>query len=162
MTAGSVRDALRLRLGSAVAEYPGFSEGVLRILRGYVSSRDTFHDLSLRMEDYLFNALYDCLGPAMTLPLDGGMSRRFLMSELPAAADEALFPLFEALSPSAAQYARLHDYWMSSGSPSALRALLLNYRDYLPPEESALMERIIRENVPVALQDTWLGKKPPR
>ncbi len=154
----SVQDALRSRLGSAVADDPGFAEGAVRLLRSWFPERESLASLSLRMEDYLFNVLYELLGPGMMLHLGGGLSRRFQMSELPAAADEAMFPLFASLRPTQEHYALLHDYWMGSGSGSAMRALYLFFQKYLPPAESEMIERIVRENVPVPMQELWFRR----
>ena len=79
------------------------------------------------MEDYLFNALYDRLGPGMTLRLEDGSVRRVLMADLPRLADEAMYPLFFSLKPWSVDYERLHSFWMESGSLSAMRALYLRF-----------------------------------
>lgn len=141
-----IRSALRLRLGSAVVNDPGFAEAVLRSLNSYASYRDTFSSFSLRLQDDLFNALYDRLGAGMALPLDQGGFRRFKTSELPDAADDAIFVLFASLPRVPAQFERLHAYWMESGSPSAMRALYLYYPHFMPEAELSLMESIAREN----------------
>ncbi len=157
ITAQAVRDALRGRFGSFLADDPGFFDGVLRVLRAYSPARDSFASLSLRMEDYLFNALYERLGPGMTCRLEDGSFRRFLLSDLPAAADEALFPLFVSLKPYSVSYDHLHRYWMESGSFSAMRALYRNYQEFLPAQERFLIERIVRENIPAPDQEAWLA-----
>lgn len=154
-----VRNALRPRFGTVLTEDPGFSEGAADLLRRFAPYRDTFASLTAQMEDYLFNALYDRLGPGMTLRLDDGQEHRFMTSDLPVAADEALFPLFDALTPYSVNYDRLHTYWMDTGSFSAMRALYLNFSDFLPPQEIGVIERIVQENVPVRLQNIWFGKE---
>jgi len=147
ISAESVRRALLPRFGSLLTGDPGFVEGALSLLVSYSSWRDSFADLARRMADYLFNAVYERVGPAMTYPLGDGTVRRLLMSELPSAADEALLPLLVSLSPSPARLEQLRTYWMDSGSFSALQALHLNYQSYLSPEEFRLIERIARENM---------------
>ena len=158
ITPEKVQDALRIRLGSTLVDSPGFGEGAARVLRGWSSGRESFASLSRRMEDYLFNALYERLGPGMTLRLEGGIVRRFLMSELPEAADEAMFPLFDSLTPYSVHYDLLHAYWMESGSCAAMRALYLNFQEYLPLREREMIERIVRENIPVSRQDAWFSR----
>ena len=155
ITVGSVRDALRDRFGSALVEDPGFAEGIVQTLSSYASWKDTFASLSRRMEDDLFNALYERLGPAMTLRLDDGTPRRIHMADLPAAADEAMYPFFLSLNPYSVNYDHLHAYWMETGSLSAMRALYVNFSDFLPTQERFLIERTARENLPPALADAW-------
>ena len=155
ITTYSVQKSLRPRFGSRIADDPGFADGAARLLRDGRSGRLSFSDMSLRMEDYLFNALYDRLGPGMNCPMDNGSFRHISMSELPAAADEAMFPFFASLCPCALHYEQLHTYWMETGSFSAMRALYLDFGDYLPDREAEIIERIVRENIPVPQQADW-------
>ncbi len=150
ISAENVRRALYARFGSLLTADPGFVEGAASLLSSYASWRESFAALARRMEEYLFNAVYERTGPGMTYPMGDGTVRRLLMSDLPAAADEALFPLFAALVPSPAHLQQLRAYWMDSGSLSALRVLSLNYQPYLSPEEYRLIERVARENIGTA------------
>ena len=109
------------------------------------------------MEDYLFNALYDRLGPGMTLRLEDGSVRRVLMADLPRLADEAMYPLFFSLKPWSVDYERLHSFWMESGSLSAMRALYLRFYDFLPAQDRLLIERVARENIPPSRLEGWLN-----
>ena len=150
-----MRQSLRISFGDVLACDPGFAEGAASLLHRYSLYRD-YAALSRRMEDFLFNALYDRLGPGMALPNTNGGSHRFLVSDLPEAADEALFPLFFCLPPEKENYSALHDYWLSSGSFSAMRTLYLHFSDQLPAAEKAMMERIIFENIPSFRREEWL------
>ena len=150
-----VRDALRNCFGSSMAEDPALVDGALRLLSSFVSGRDSFADLSRRMEDFLFNALYDRLGPGMTLRTDGGAALRIRLSDLPRLADEMLYPLFASLKPWSVHYERLHAWWMESGSFSAMRALYLHFSDFLPSQDRVLIERVVQENIPPARQAAW-------
>ncbi len=150
-----MRQSLRVSFGDALACDPGFSEGAAALLERYGLYRD-YPALSRRMEDYLFNALYDRLGPGMALPDAPGGSRRFLVSDLPEAADEALFPFFYRLPPDEENYSSLHDFWLSSGSFSAMRALYLHFADRLPQAEKDVIERIVLENIPSFRREEWL------
>lgn len=155
-----ISDSLRPFLGSALADDPAFVGEIAGILRGYASWRDQFGDLSRRMEDQLFNSLYERLGPGMVVRTPEGGYRRILMSELPALAEEALFPLFASLQPYSVNYERLRSFWMESGSFSAMRALYFHFSDFLLPQEREAMERIARENLPPERLKVWLT--PPR
>lgn len=159
VTVLDVQDALHGRFGSALTDDPSFSGGIARILQSFTPWRDDFAALARRMEDYLFNALYDRLGPSMTLRLDDGSFRRIRMDDLPSAADEALYPLFASLKPYSVHYEQLHAYWMETGSVSAMRALYLHFSDFLPEQERKMIERIADENMPVSLRNAWFFRK---
>ena len=152
----SLRESLRESFGSVLAEDPGFCEGLSAILRTFVPFQDSLEDLSRRVEDYLFNALYERLGPGMTLRREDGSPRRVMMSDLPMAADAALYPLFLSLRADGAHADLLRGFWMRSGSLSALRALYLRFGEFLSPGEMDLLERILRETVPPGLLEKWL------
>ncbi len=144
--ARQVRDALRSRLGSVLVESPGFSEGAAALLSSWAPYKESFQQLLPRLEDYLFNALYDRLGPAMSLRLDTGEQRRFPLSELGDAADDLLLALFMSLKPWSANYDRIHEYWLATGSLSAMRCLCRLYASVLPEGERLMLEKYIREN----------------
>lgn len=157
--AESLRLALRSDLGDVLTRDAGLTEGAAGLLRSFGAWRDDYADLARRMEEYLFNAVYDRVGPGMTFPLGDGTFRRLMMSDLPALADAALFPFFDSLSVTHDHFVRLHAYWMDAGSLSALRALYLNFSSLLSPQEASLIERIVRENVPPAQQNEWFRGK---
>lgn len=159
ITAGMVQNALRPSLGSALTLAPGFADPIASLLRAYAPSVDSFSDFSHRLEDLLFNLLYEFLGPGMTVFLDDGTSRRILLADLPSLADEALYPLFASLPLEQATVRRLQDWWITAGSWSALRALYLVFSSFLPGPELELIERIARENVPASRQCLWFAPK---
>ena len=150
-----VRNALRNCFGSSLAEDAAMAEGVSQVLDAFVPGRESFADLSRRMEDYLFNALYERLGPGMALRMKDGTTARIRLSDLPRLADEMLYPFFASLKPWSVHYERLHAWWMESGSFSAMRALYLHFSDFLPDQDRLLIERVVRENVPAARQAAW-------
>ena len=57
-----VRDALRPRLGSALVDEPGFLDGITHTLRSFAPYKDTFASMAARLEEDLFNLLYERLG----------------------------------------------------------------------------------------------------
>ena len=71
-----VREALRSRLGSSLVDEPGFADPLAAVLRSYLSYKDTFASLASRVEDTLFNLLYDRLGPSMSVRMNDGSFRR--------------------------------------------------------------------------------------
>lgn len=148
---GLVRDALLRCLGAALAEDASLVRGVAGVLEGYRPVRDTFAGLTKAMEEYLFNALYERLGPGMSFRGDDGARRRVLLSDLPLLADQMLFPLFASMKPWSVDYERLRTWFMESGSWAALFALLLVFQDFLAAQERLILERAVRENVPAAL-----------
>ena len=160
METSLIRDALRSCFGSSLAEDPSMIEGVSRVLESFVPGRESFGDLSRRMEDFLFNALYDRLGPGMTFRMEDGSAQRIRLSDLPRLADEMLYPLFATFKPWSLHYERLHAWWMETGSFSAMRALYLHFSAFLPEQDRLLIERVVRENLPAAQQAAWFRDRP--
>jgi hypothetical protein len=141
-----VHDALNVSLGSAFANDQTFSNGLIRVLSSFPSACPTLTALSRCVADYLFNALYDRLGYEMRVQLNDGTQRRIYMADLPDLADALLMPLFLSFLPDASHYGLLHDFWMSTGSLSAMRVLRQRYSSFLPEQERALMDRVEQEN----------------
>ncbi len=154
--ADPIREALRRCLGS-VLEDDALVEGIRRVLEDFHPGKDTYSDLAGRMEHFLFNSLYDRLGPGMSFRSDDGSRCRILLSDLPLLADQMLFPLFMGLKPWSVDYERLYAWWMETGSWSAMFALMLVFRDFLPPQDRLVISRVIRENVPVRLWPAGLS-----
>lgn len=152
-----VREALRPRLGSALVDDPGFADGAAAILQSYAPYKDTFHSLSSRLEDYLFNALYDRLGQGMSVRMDNGILRRVRTAELRDAADDLLGVLFMSLKPYSVNYEALYAYFMETGSFSAMQALYLNYASMMSAEERDRLSRTIRESFPRSRWEKWLS-----
>ena len=150
-----VQQAVLDCFGRRMASDSGFVDGAYALLRSFRPESGSFSDLALRMEDYLFNALYDRLGSGMTLNPENGVRRRFLTSDIPALADRMLFPYFASLEQNDDHYQNLYAYWLRSGSVSAMRALLLRFSAYLPEQDRIWMERFAKENIPAEHQDSW-------
>lgn len=153
----TVRETLRDCFGSALADDPGLCGGAVSLLRSWSPWKHSFREFSRMMEDFLFNALYERLGPGMTVRLDDGAQRRIMMSDLPSLADRMMYPLFISMKPYSVNYENLRAYWMETGSPSAMRALYLFFSGFLPDQDRLLIERTIRENVPLSQQYLWLN-----
>ena len=151
-----VREVLRPRFGSALVDEPGVPDRAADILRSYAAYKDTFADIASRVEDALFNTLYEHLGPSMSVRMDDGSSRRVKTTELKDAADDVMGVLFEQLKVYSVNYESLHTYCMESGSFAAMRILYTRYRDFLPEEERKIIARIIRDSHPVSDWESWL------
>ena len=147
-----VREALRYRFGSALVDIPGIWDRTATILNGYAPYRDTFADLAARLEDAVFNAVYEQLGPSMGAQMDNGAVRRIRTAELRDAADDVLGVLFDRLKVYSVTYDALHDYCMSTGSFSAMRVLYSRYADFMPASERRILARIIRDSRP---REVW-------
>ena len=151
-----VREALRPRFGSALMDEPGVSDPVASVLRSYVSYKDTFSDIAARIENAVFNMLYERLGPSMTVRLDNGTTRRIRTAELKDAADDVMGVLFGHLKVYSVNYDSIHAYCMESGSWSAMRTLYTRYRDFLPDSERRIIARIARDSRPRSDWESWL------
>ncbi|MBR2822973.1 MAG: hypothetical protein IKE24_04745 [Clostridia bacterium] len=146
-----VRETLRRCFGGTLEKDEALLQGVCGLLNGYRPGKDTFSDMAGRMEDYLFNALYDRAGPGMSFLGDDGIRRRVRLADLPLWADQMLFPLFASLKPWSVDYERLRTWFMETGSWSAMFALLTVYSDFLPGQERRVLSRAVRENISPAL-----------
>lgn len=152
-----VREALRARFGSALVDEPGVPDRAAALLSSYAAYKDTFSDMAARVEDVLFNALYDRLGPSMAVRMDDGTSRRIRTSELKDAADDVMGVLFESLKVYSVNYDALHTYCMETGSYAAMRVLYTQYQELLPAEERKIIARIIRDSRPRAEWESWIN-----
>ena len=156
ITAWQVRDVLRVRFGSALADDPGFAEGAAALLNDYASYKDSFRTLSGRIEDYLFNAIYERLGPSMSARMDDGSTRRILTRELADAADDVMGVLFESLKVYSVNYDVLHAWCMESGSLSGFRTLCTRFSELMPESERRVISRVIRKSYPPERWNSWL------
>ncbi len=151
-----VREALRSRLGSALVDEPGFCDGLAEALRSWAPYRESLSGLAARLEDMLFNLLYDRLGSGMAARMDNGLSRRIRTAELKDAADDVMGVLFDQLKVYSVHYDALHAYCMETGSFSAMKALYTRYSAFLPDGEKRIMARIIRDSFPPSRWESWL------
>ena len=151
-----VREALRSRFGSDLVDIPGIWDRTAAILRGYAPYRDTFEDLAARLEDAVFNAVYEQLGPSMGARMDDGTVRRIRTAELKDAADDVLGVLFDQLKVYSVTFDALHNYCMSAGSFSAMRVLYSRYADFMPASERRILARIIRDSRPRSIWENLL------
>ena len=152
-----VREVLRSRLGSALVDEPGFADPLAALLRSYASYKDTFASLAARVEDTLFNMLYDRLGPSMAVRMNDGSLRRVRTAELKDAADDVMGVFFDQLRVYSVNYEALRAYAVESGSFSAMRVLYTRYGDSLSAEEKKVLARVIRETRPRSEWQEWLS-----
>ena len=105
-----VREALRFRFGSALVDIPGIWDRAAKVLQAYAPYKDTFADMAVRLEDVLFNTVYEQLGPSMGVEMDDGSLRRIRSAELKDAADDVMGVLFDQLKVYSVTYESLHQY----------------------------------------------------
>ena len=142
-----VRDALRSRLGSALTEETDIADRCAEALRSWASYKESFGELAARLEDLLFNGLYDALGPSMSARMDSGELRRIRTAELKDAADDVLGVLFDSLRVYSVHYDALREYAITSGSCAAMRTLYTRYGSLLSAEDRAVLARILRDRL---------------
>ncbi len=151
-----IREALRSRFGSALADIPGIWDRTASVLRDYAPYKDTFADLAARLEDVLFNTVYEQLGPSMGALMDNGSVRRIRSAELKDAADDVMGVLFDNLKVYSVTYDSLHEYCMTAGSYSAMRVLYTRYQEFMPASERKIIARIIRDSRPRSDWESWM------
>lgn len=153
-----IRETLRSRLGSSLVDEPGFADPLAVLLREYAPYKDTFADLASKVEDQLFNMLYERLGPSMSVRMSDGSSRRVRTAELKDAADDVMGVLFDELKVYSVNYEALQAYVMESGSFSAMRTLYLRYGDFMSPGEKQVLARVIQGARPDSYWRDWLNR----
>lgn len=153
-----IRETLRSRLGSSLVDEPGFTDPLAVLLREYAPYKDTFADLASKVEDQLFNMLYERLGPSMSVRMSDGSSRRVRTAELKDAADDVMGVLFDELKVYSVSYEALQAYVMESGSFSAMRTLYLRYGDFMSPGEKQVLARVIQGARPDSYWRDWLNR----
>lgn len=151
-----VREALRSRLGSALVDEPGFPDPLADLLRSYASYKDTFASMAARVEDTLFNMLYNRLGSGMSVCTNNGTCRRIRTSELKDAADDVMGVLFDQMKVYSVSYEALQAYVLESGSFSAMRVLYTRFGEFMTSEERRVLARVIREARPRSEWEQWL------
>ena len=151
-----VREALRPRFGSALVDIPGLWDRAASLLQRFAPYRDTFAGLAAQVEDAVFNAVYEQLGPSMGAQMDDGTVRRIRTSELKDAADDVMGVLFDNLKVYSVTYDSLHEYCLSAGSFSAMRVLYTRFAEFIPPAERKILARIIRDSRPRPYWESWL------
>ena len=145
-------DARRtLKQGLVISAAAGILIGLISLL-----AARPFVLLAGALEDALFNAVYEQLGPSMSARMDDGTYRRIRSAELKDAADDVLGVLFDRLKVYSVSYESLHDYCMSTGSFAALRVLYTRYADFMPSSERKIIARIIRDCRPREQWESWL------
>ena len=155
-----VREALRSRLGSSLVDEPGFPDPLAELLRSFASYKDTFASLAARVEDLLFNLLYNRLGPSMTVRMNDGSLRRVRTAELKDAADDVMGVLFDSMKVYSVTYDALQAYVLETGSFSGMRTLYTRYAGFMAEEDRRLLARIIRDARPQEEWSEWLGGEP--
>ena len=151
-----VREVLRPRFGSALVDQPGIWDRTASLLRRYAPYRDTFAGLAAQLEDSIFNAVYEQLGPSMGAVMEDGSVRRIRSSEMKDAADDVMGILFDQLKAYSVSYDALHEYCMTTGSFAALRVLYTRFASFMQPSERRIMARVIRDARPREYWEDWL------
>ena len=151
-----VREALRSRFGSALVDIPGIWDKTAALLQNYAPYRDAFADLASRIEDAVFNAGYEQLGPSMGAQMEDGSVRRIRSAEFGEAADDVLGLLFDRLKVYSVTYDSLHDYFLSTGSFAAMRVLYSRFGEFMPVSDRRILARIIRDSRPREVWESFL------
>ncbi len=143
-----VREALRSRFGSALVDQPGIWDKTASLLQNYAPYHDTFEGLAAKVEDAVFNAVYEQLGPSMGAVMEDGSVRRIRAAEMKDAADDVMGVLFDNLKVYSVTYDALHAYCMATGSFAALRVLYTRFGEFVTPADRRIMARVIRDTRP--------------
>ncbi len=137
----AVAQALRRRLGPGMAQE---AAGAVAVELNACITEDP--DLAMtqeRLENALLSALYRRLGAAMRFRREDGVTLRLGTEDLPEMADDVMALLFAAMLPTQRRFLEVQRYAMTSGSLSALRALVTVFAAYQSQEELRLVNHIL-------------------
>ncbi len=150
----TVQRILTPRVGSRLLQAVPLAQKASELLSGFSPFSTTLEEVSQQLCNTLFNSLYDFLGPAMTVLLDNGRQMRIRMQDIPDIADDVMGALLDALPVTSSNLQMLREYALRQTSLSAMRVLLVKYPQ--PPEEKAILCRVIRDNYPPWRYESWL------
>lgn len=146
VTEGDVKEALRACIGSPVADN---SPRMMQECAGIMNARqrESLEQVAEALEHAIFMGLYDALGDSMTLRRDDGSIVRIYLNMLPDVADLALFALLDTMDVYRMNFNLIKEYYMASGSLSALIVLQRKYATFQEDDENkrqynALLERL--------------------
>lgn len=140
-----IREILRDPLGSAIVDQTDLCETIGEMLRSYAPYREKLDQFALRVEDCIFNKLYDTLGQGMSARMNNGEIRRIRMAELPELTDQVLEVLFDHMKVYSVNYEVLREYAVQKGSLSAMRVLVRRFGSFCPSGEKERMTAILKE-----------------
>lgn len=152
-----VRDALAPMLGRRLTEQTALCDHAAETMRRYLPGRMTLEEMTRQVRDAIFGDLFELLGHRMLLQLDNGVVLRIRLEDVDLLADAAMGVLLDVLPPAVLPLDALREHAMCSGSLSAMRVLLQRWERLLPPGEGDMLRRIIRENYPREMYESWLG-----
>lgn len=146
ITADNVLRLMQPVLGQRFPLGTGLTEQTARLLQGYQPHRESFGELTHRLQECIFSCLYAHLGSAMLLQLEDGRVRRILLQDVEYLTDLCGGLVLMALPAGDISLEQLRQMAMSGGSLGAMQALLYRYGDSLPEMERETLHRILREN----------------
>ena len=146
ITDTDVREALRPYIGSPVADH---SPRMMALAADTMNARqrESLESVAEELEHILFNGLYDALGEQMTLRRDNGEIVRVYLRMLPEVVDLAMFPLMDAMDPYRVNFYTLQNYYVRTGSLSALIVLQRRYTSFQDEEENRRQRTSLTERI---------------
>lgn len=143
-----VRRVLQPVLGTRFVTETALCEHAAALLRAHQPDRATWQELNRLLKEQIFSDLYELLGHQMLLRLESGAVRRILLQDVDFMVDEAVGVLLDVMEE--LTMTELRAFAMERGSLAAMRVLLERFGSQLAPMEAEMLQRIIRENHPMA------------
>ncbi len=152
----NVKAALRPWLGTALIENTSLAFDAANILRSYSPYRQSLDELRDTLDQFLFRALRQYLGTAMSIRLDDGRIHRVLVRDMEPMADDLMGVLFDSLSVYSVNLQLLNAYALTHESLSSIRVLYQKYQAMMTPEEHQMLATIVKEIYPQERYAHWL------
>lgn len=139
--AETIRDRIRKRLGSPVADRTDLVDKVVGCMDRFLPGKDSFLALRTELREMFRTAL--C---SMARRRTNKGSYYYSDNEIDEAADELIALLIEKLRVCEFFYRSIRDFYIQTGSMQASRILREKYTVFLKDGEAELLELVAKEN----------------
>ena len=140
-----IEDILVQNLGRELtAKLQDICPALCQLLDSFHLSHDSLRNLSEKVSDSLFQALYDQLGETMCFTDHAGKTFRVYLQAIDEIADHLLYPCLIRLPVTAASFSVLNQYALVHASFSAQKVIVEKYRDVLDPEEYSVRQKMVQ------------------
>ncbi len=155
--ASELHDILRPWLGEAFLSV--FSQELMEMaayMRPYIRGNDDFDQLRSWLDDRLLMGVRNITQAKMVILLDSGYEVRLRVSDFAQMADELMYCVFRRLKRTHMSYEKINEYSFRHPSLSSLRALYLDFQEFLTKDERKVIKQIITGNYPLFRWAAWL------
>lgn len=125
-------------------------------MRLCVRGQESFEELFSWLDDKLLMGVRNRTRAKMVIRLDSGYEVRLRVSDFSQMADELMYCVFCRLKRTHMTFETLNEYSLRHSSLSSLRALYVDFQEFLTGEERKVIKRVITGNYPLFRWAAWL------